>query len=108
MGYVKDIKIGSGTPNLIEPVLYGICSTASNVAAKVTSITNFELVIGVTISVLFIYENTAENPTLNEVPIYLNNENISPWDAGETISLTYDGTYWRVNNYGKVEVINLI
>ena len=48
MGYIKDIKIGNGTTNLIEPILYGTTNTAAGTQAKVVSISNFEFdIIGV-------------------------------------------------------------
>lgn len=64
MGYIKDVKIGNDT-HLIEPILYGTCSTAADVAEKVVSIPNFELVSYVRIAVNFTYNNTVSNPTLN-------------------------------------------
>lgn len=111
MGYVKDIAIGNET-HLIEPILYGVCETEAATAAKTVTITNFQLVAGVTIKIKFINENSASNPTLNisgtgAVNIYLNNGNISPWNAGEIISLTYDGINWVLDNYGKIEVVRL-
>ena len=64
MGYIKNVKIGNDT-HLIEPILYGTCSTAADVAEKTVSILNFELVSGVRIAVNFSNKNTASNPTLN-------------------------------------------
>lgn len=90
--------------------LFGICSTNAATAAKTVSITGFNLTNGVTIQVKFTYENEANNPTLNvsstgAIAITLPNDNLSPWDAGEVVSLTYDGTSWNINDYGKVEVV---
>ena len=115
MGYVKNIIIGSNTAHLIEPILYTTCNTGAEIAEKTALIDNFELVSGVTIQVRFLYENTSASPTLNisntgAKTIYLYNDNLSPWNSGEVVSLTYDGTgsgAWYINNYNKVEVIRL-
>ena len=59
---LDDIKENS------QPNYYGECTTASATAAKevtISDVTDFELKKGVTIAVRFIYENTAQNPTLN-------------------------------------------
>ena len=64
MGYIKNVKIGNDT-HLIEPILYGTCSTAADVAEKVVGLPNFELVEGVRIAVYFNTKNTAANITLN-------------------------------------------
>lgn len=44
---------------------YGVCSTGASTAAKVVSISNFELVNGAEAWVYFSTANTADNPTLN-------------------------------------------
>lgn len=114
MGYVKNVIIGSNT-HLIEPILYATCTTAAATTAKVASITNFDLVSGVTVQIRFEHANTAAAPTLNisntgAKPIYLYNDNVSPWNDNEVVSLTYDnadGGAWYINNYNKVEVIML-
>ena len=111
MGYIKNVVVGNET-HLIEPILFGVCETEAATAAKTVSITNFVLVSGATIKVKFTYTNSAANPTLNvsdtgAASIYLVNGNISPWEANEVVSLTYDGTNWVINNYGKIEVVRL-
>ena len=111
MGYVKDIAIG-GETYLIEPILYGVCETAAATAAKTATISNFELVEGVTIKIAFTNTNSASAPTLQinstaAKPIYLSKGNISLWDAGEIVTFTYNGTNWIINDYGKVEVVRL-
>ena len=92
--------------------LYATCSTAAATAQKEITLTGFELVTGVTIHITFTYSNTAASPTikvnaLEAAPIRLINDNISPWDAGETIAFTWDGTYWNINDYSKIEVVRL-
>lgn len=64
MGYIKNVKIGNDT-HLIEPILYGDCSTAADTAEKYVSIPNFELVDGVRIAIYFNNPNTATNVKLN-------------------------------------------
>lgn len=44
---------------------YAVCSTLGNVAAKVATISNFQLRTGVKIAIKFDNENDAANPTLN-------------------------------------------
>ena len=96
-----------------EPLIrYGTSSEAAATAAKTASITNFTLTSGVTIYVKFTNANSAATPTLNisstgAKSITLPNGNKTPWDAGEVVSLTYDGTSWNINNYSKIEVIRL-
>lgn len=95
-----------------QPILYGECSTGADTAAKTVSISGFALAAGVTIQVKFTYANTAASPTLSvssttAASIALNNGNLSPWDDGEVVTLTYDGTNWNINDYGKIEVIRL-
>lgn len=91
---------------------YAVCNTAAATVIKQVDINEFEQEVGTTIKVLFSNGNSASNPELeindgNAEPIYLNDGNINLWNAGEVISLTWDGTYWRANDYGKIEVIRL-
>ena len=96
-----------------EPLIrYGTSSEAAATAAKTASIANFTLTSGVTVYIKFTNINSAATPTLNisstgAKSITLPNGNKTPWDAGEVVSLTYDGTSWNINNYSKVEVIRL-
>lgn len=92
--------------------VYATCSSAANETEKVVTIANFENVIGQTIHITFLYENSAVAPALkiNDLTaqlIYLNNGNINLWNANETVAFTWDGNYWRLNNYDKIEVIRL-
>lgn len=101
------------TINGLPQILHGTCSTEASTAAKVVSdITGFTLTAGVTIHITFTYANSAATPTLNvngtgAKTVVLNNDNISPWDAGDTVTLTYYDNAWLINDYGKVEVIRL-
>lgn len=92
---------------------YGECATTGNTAAKLVTITGFELTTGVSVHIKFSYANTATTPTLNisntgAKTIIWNKECTSPWSANEIITLTYDGTYWVVNNCNKIPVVRLI
>ena len=101
MAYVSKIKVGSDTL-LVGSNLYGECSTAADVAAKVVNISGFsQLSSGVTIHVKFDNTNKALSPTLNvsstgAKPIYRQGK-ITPsisvsssWADGAIVSLTYN------------------
>lgn len=85
---------------------YATCSTTAGTRAKVATCTNsnFSLKQGFNLAVKFTYANTATSPTLNvngtgAKNIRLGNANITPelsWDAGDTVLMVYDGTYWQV------------
>lgn len=84
---------------------YGTSSTSATTAAKVSTITNFVLTIGAIVSVTFSTANTYSGAiTLNvnstgAKTIYYNNAatsttNLLPWDAGETLTFIYTGSYY--------------
>ena len=90
---------------------YGICETAAETAQKEITINNVTtLAAGLTIFVKFTYTNSIANPTLK-----LNNFDAiaikrygttapstsaaSAWNAGSVVALTYDGTYWYLNDW---------
>lgn len=85
---------------------YATCSTSAGTRAKTATCTNsnFALKQGFNLAVKFSYANTATSPTLNvngtgAKNIRLGNSNITPdlsWDAGDTVLMVYDGTYWQV------------
>lgn len=85
---------------------YGTCSTAAGTAAKVVSLSGFKLYTGAQVTVLFTYANTVANPTLNvnstgAKNIRVNGANIISkyyWYANNTITFTYDGTYWVMSD----------
>ena len=112
MGYIKDVKIGSNT-HLIEPILYGTCSTAAATAEKAVDIPNFELVTGVRIVVIFTIQNTASQPTLNvnntgaKTIVCPYSETAGYWWANSTKPVLwgiryfiYDGSMWRMEDNG--------
>lgn len=84
---------------------YATCSTSASTSAK-TVVTNgtFNLVQGARVEVKFTYANTARSPTLNvnstgAKAIYAGAASSDIfWEANETITFVYDGTYWRAVN----------
>ena len=114
MAYISKIQLPDGSIYDIKgaTTYYATCSTAAATATKEITLSNFTLETGTRIIVTFTYENTAAAPSLsiNEataVSFYLNRGNAALWDAGETCEFIYDGTYWNLINYGKIEVIRL-
>lgn len=88
-------------------VWYGTSSTAAGTAAKASTIANFRLMKGAIVSVTFSTENTVYGAlTLNinstgAKTIYVNNAATSAtnklvWNAGETLTFIYSGSYWYV------------
>ena len=83
---------------------YATCSTAAGTAAKAASCTGFVLETGTMVAVRFSNSNTAASATLNvnstgAKAIYANASTAAAdvtWMAGETVTLVYDGTYWRM------------
>ena len=102
MSYVNKVSVGGNT-HLIEPTLYGVCSTQGSTAAKTVDIdSSFVLQQGVQITVKFTNANTASNPTLSvngstAKAIYYNGSTATNvLVAGKIFNLIYDGTYWQV------------
>lgn len=110
MSYVGNVT-ADGSTHLVGSTLYGTCSTAAGIAAKVVACADFDhLFTGVTIHVKFTNSNTASNATLN-----VNSTGAKPlccygttragitikssWSAGAVVSFTYDGTSWVMNDY---------
>ena len=103
----------NGTIHNIASTAYAVCSISATTPAKTASILNvdttgFKLLKGVTIHVQFVYTNEAADPTLNinstgAKPIKYHSgavPGITPetsWYAGEVVTFTYDGVYWRMN-----------
>lgn len=93
-----------------ENLEYFTSSTAAGTADKTNaSITGtFVLCRGTTINVYFSTANTANAPTLNvsatgAFPIYYKNAVTSAsnkylWDAGTTLTFTFNGSYWHIND----------
>lgn len=90
---------------------YAVCSTAAETAAKEASLTDFVMDTGATVRVKFANANTATNPTLNvnalgayPILLYSGTNAASPWEAGEIVTLTFDGTNWMVVGAGQKQV----
>ena len=115
MSYISKITLPTNVSYDLKDKLANIwatCSTADDTAQKTVTISDFDLVTGMTIHITFDEANSAASPTLKindltAAPIRLVNDNLSPWDDGETVALTWDGTYWNINDYSKIEVVRL-
>lgn len=111
--FIDRIQLGEDEAHQIAigSSAYGICNTAANNTNKIVYLPGFELNIGTTIHVHFIYGNTALNPTLNinattyespDTPPPIESISGVPIDElpdGAILTLTYDGTAW-VKDYG--------
>ena len=106
-GQFVDVAMGGNSNN----TCYGVCTTSGNTAAKTVTVTPWPgLSTGLTITVFFVKTNSASSPTLNvngsgDIGIrrYANQaagttEDTS-WNQGSTVSLTYDGSFWIINNH---------
>lgn len=123
MGTIAKVTAGGDT-HLIQTTAFATCPTAANVVAKVATIQDsqvFALIDGITIHVKFTNSNTVANPTLN-----VNNTGAiaikrygttapstsapTSWNAGAVVSLTFDGTYWQMNDWNNtdIDVSNLV
>lgn len=93
---------------------YAECLTEANIAAKEATITpattDFALATGTTVAVKFAKTNTVASPTLNVngtgAIAIMRYGTTAPstsaktsWQANSINTLTYDGTYWRLNNW---------
>lgn len=91
--------------------LYGTCTTAAKTAAKTVTISGVtELTTGLTIHVRFTNANGVADPTLQVNSLTAkaikrygttapSTSAASSWNAGAVVSLTYDGTYWMLNDW---------
>ena len=106
----------SGAAGKDGKMLYSTSSTAAATVAKVATIsptTSFSLYTGATVSVYFIYANTAASPTLNingtgAKPIYVYGAAITSvyyWSAKSTVQFTYDGSHWVMNDNSAMSTI---
>lgn len=90
---------------------FGTCSTAKATVQKEVSIANVTaLTTGLTIVVKFTNTNTATAPTLKvnsldakSIMRYgttaVSTSAATSWNAGEIVTLTYDGTNWLLNDF---------
>ena len=93
----------TGTAGKDGQMLYATCGTAAGTVAKVATLASgtLSLKAGATVAVKFTYANTASSPTLNIAgtgakAMYIQGVRNVYWNAGATVSFTYDGTNWRV------------
>ena len=82
---------------------YGTCSTASATVAKTVTLSGFELVTNVRVTIKFTNSNTATNATLNinstgAKPIYYHGTNVpnNIIVANSTINIVYNGTQYEI------------
>ena len=92
---------------------YGTCTTAGGTAAKAATITGFtdaNITTGQVIWVRFANANTVANPTLSinsgtaiAIKRYgstaPSTSAASSWNAGEVVTLVYDGSYWLMADW---------
>lgn len=105
--YLYATSAASTTPPRGANTWYGICSTAADTQAKTSTIDNYVLTKGSLVSLNCTAANTYTSAkiTLNinstgANDVYYNNAvtsstNTLLWDAGETLTFMYDGTYYR-------------
>lgn len=97
---------------------FGVCSTAAITVDKAVTIDfsgTLTLFTGLTVRVKFTNENTAPGPQLkvNDTaakPIFINGiaAQSGAWQAGEVLTLTYDGTQWNAaKSYARQVFFNL-
>lgn len=113
MGLITKIKVSGTTHNIAIP--YGVCDTAAGTAAKTVSIADTVLVEGAQVIVRFTNGNTAASPTLNISSLGAKSIictaagaglSATNWAAGATITFTYNGTAWVMNNVGAFNSVN--
>lgn len=89
---------------------YGTGGVAAATAAKTATINEVVICKGTTVVLNMTYENTSTSATLNVTStgaknIYYGTTTTRPttsngygWGAGSTVSLTFDGQYWRIGD----------
>ena len=96
-----------GTPGKDGKMLYATSLSLASYATKEAylqdnqTITDEDLYVGITVSVMFDSGNTASNPQLklsecSAYPIMCQGLNYAYWRNDQTVVFTWDGTYWRV------------
>lgn len=82
---------------------YGTSSTTATTAEKLVTVSNIVICKGTTLNVQFTNSNEADSPTLSiggtaARAIYTQGTRYAYWEAGTTVSFTFDGQYWRVSS----------
>lgn len=93
--------------------VYGTSSTDAGTATKVVTCSNFALYTGASVTVTFSKTNTSSAPQLNvnstgakSIKSYTGanlTEGEYKWAAGASITFTYDGTNWRMQDGGALQ-----
>lgn len=93
--------------------VYGTSSTDAGTATKAVTCSNFALYTGASVTVTFSKTNTSSAPQLNvnstgakPIKSYTGanlTEGEYKWAAGATITFTYDGTNWRIQDGGALQ-----
>ena len=101
MGYIHTININDQNQYLIEPILYTTANSNGESSALIASITNFELVPGVAITMKMATSNAnAASLIINnmEKPIYYKGAPVTGGLLKQNFiyNLVYDGTAWHV------------
>lgn len=111
-GKIKDKISSMLSAEAGKMVPYGYCQTAAGTKAKTVTVSPAvsELTTGLTIVVRFQYSNTIASPTLavngltaKSIKRYgttaPSTTTATSWQAGEVCTLTYNGSYWMLNNW---------
>lgn len=95
----------------IAVLYYGTCSTAAATVAKTVTVDDsFTLQTGAKVTVKFTHSNSASSPTLDVnstgakaikrySTIAAGASNTTSWYVGSTVQLTYDGSFWIIDNF---------
>ena len=93
--------------------VYGTSSTDAGTATKVVTCSNFALYTGASVTVTFSKTNTSSAPQMNvnstgakPIKSYTGanlTEGEYKWAAGASITFTYDGTNWRMQDGGALQ-----
>ena len=100
---------------------YASCSTAATTQTKEVTIANFTKYTGQTVTIRFTFKNDVASPKLTVQNsdgsvaatgyIYVNGAIMSEyywWKAGETLTLVWDGSNWRVGDGGTMSRIKVL
>lgn len=103
--YISSVSAGSVASSRGAGTWYGSCSEQASNSAKTSTIANFVLTKGATVSILFYNGNTSDTLTLNingtgaktvcrgDSSVMATNP--LKWGADEVLTFMYDGTYYR-------------
>lgn len=110
VGLANAAQASADTANTRAVAYRGVCSTAATTAAKVVTCANFALVQGASVTV---YNTTAQTKADAAITLNVNSTGAKTiyvagaatsstnqilWTANSTVTFTYDGTYWRIQD----------